>query len=434
MSVNKIERYLSNYKEAYPIDKGLELNEFDDASVKIILTRLTNNNIAELLKVGNERLRKSILRFVNLERLIQIFQLMKTDDIVDLIGLMKVNTRKQIFDEIGDTDLSSVKELLGYESDVAGGIMTTEYITLNQNITLEEAYLKVCHIAPTSEVIEEIYVTDDENKLVGKINIRDLLVPDRSLQLSSKVTRKVISVTPDVDQEEVAKLVSKYDLASMPVVSDAGIVLGVITLDDIIDVIYQEQSEDILNIGGVAKSDYVKVKAIASIAQRLPWLLVNLGTVMFAAFIVSTFEEEIERVIALAMAMPIIAGMGGNSGNQVLAMTIRNLTFEAFSSGQKFFHRVLKEVLIGAINGGLLGGGAGLIIYFRYHNLTFSMIVAIAMICNFIMANMAGLLIPTILKKLKLDPAVGSSVLVTAVTDSFGFFILLTLARNLLYR
>lgn len=310
--------------------------------------------------------------------------------------------------------------------------MTTEYITLNQNMTLEEAYFKVCSIAPKSEIIEEIYVTDESNKMIGKINIRDLLVPDRSNQLSSIITKKVISVTPDIDQEEVARIVSKYDLKAIPVVNEDNIILGVITLDDIIDVIYQEQSEDILNIGGVAQSDTVKVKVIPSIGQRFPWLLVNLGTVFFAAFVVSTFENEIERFVALAMAMPIIAGMGGNSGNQVLAMTIRNLTFDNYNTGERLSWKVAKEILIGLINGIILGGSAGVIIFIKYERLTLSVIVGVAMICNFIVANIAGLLIPTLLKKMKLDPAVGSSILITAITDSFGFFILLSLARLLI--
>ncbi len=432
MENKKIEDFLQNYRNSYPIDNCIELYKFDDDSRKKILIMLKNQDIADLLKVGDKQFRESILKLLNSSQLIEILQDMKTDDLVDLIGLLKVNKRKKIFDEIGNNELNSIKELLGYKPDVAGGIMTTEYITLNQNMTLEEAYFKVCSIAPKSEIIEEIYVTDESNKMIGKINIRDLLVPDRSNQLSSIITKKVISVTPDIDQEEVARIVSKYDLKAIPVVNEDNIILGVITLDDIIDVIYQEQSEDILNIGGVAQSDTVKVKVIPSIGQRFPWLLVNLGTVFFAAFVVSTFENEIERFVALAMAMPIIAGMGGNSGNQVLAMTIRNLTFDNYNTGERLSWKVAKEILIGLINGIILGGSAGVIIFIKYERLTLSVIVGVAMICNFIVANIAGLLIPTLLKKMKLDPAVGSSILITAITDSFGFFILLSLARLLI--
>jgi len=432
MKSRSIEEYLSKFESKYAIDNGIELREFDQKSVKIILTKLTNKNIAYLLKTGNVDLRKLIMSLIDYDRLVYIFQEMKTDDVVDIIGLLKVDKRKAIFKDIKRSDLSSIEKMLGYKSDVAGGIMTTEYITLNKNMTLEEAYLKVCKIGPKSEVIEDLYVVNDENKLIGKINIRDILVPDRTRLLTSKMNNKVISVTPDIDQEEVAKLVSKYDLVAIPVVNNDGIVLGVITLDDIIDVIYQEQAEDILNIGGVSSSEKVRVKPIPSIAQRLPWLVVNLGTVFFAAFVVSMFESEIERFVALAMAMPIIAGMGGNSGNQVLAMTIRNLMFEESIPPDKIIIKILKEILIGFINGVFLGSSAGVIIYLRYEKITLSIIVGVAMICNFIIANIAGLLVPTILKKLKLDPAVGSSVLLTAITDSFGFFILLTLARTMI--
>ncbi len=277
--------------------------------------------------------------------------------------------------------------------------MTTEYITLNENMSIEEAYLKVCKIAPKSEVVEDLYVVNSNNKLVGKINIRDILVSERTQILTTIMSKKVITVTPEVDQEEVAKLVSKYDLVAVPVISSDGIVLGVITLDDIIDVIYQEQAEDLLNIGGVSKAESIKKKAVLSISQRLPWQLVNLGTVFFAAFVVSAFESEIERIVALAIAMPIIAGMGGNSGNQVLAMTIRNLTYDDSNIAEKMYMRILKEIFIGLINGGILGSSAGFIIYLRYEEFALSIIVGVAMVCNFIVANIAGLLIPTILKK-----------------------------------
>ena len=432
MKEEKLEDFLLNYNDSFPIDNCIDLYKFDDDSIKRILEVLKNQDVADLLKVGEKSFRKLILKLLTSHHLIQVFQDMKTDDIVDLIGLLKVNKRKEIFDEIENSELNSVKELLGYKSDVAGGIMTTEYITLNQNMTLEEAFLNVCNIAPKSEVIEEMYVTNEQKKLIGKINIRDLLTPDRSNQLSSIINKKVISVTPEIDQEEVAQIVSKYDLVAIPVVNDDNVVLGVITLDDIIEVIYQEQSEDILNIGSVAQTDTVKVKVIPSIGQRLPWLFVNLGTVFFAALVVSTFESEIERFIALAMAMPIIAGMGGNSGNQVLAMTIRDLNFDNYNLGGKLHRKVLKEFFVGFINGIILGGSAGFIIYLKYERLTLSIIVGVAMICNFIIANIAGLLVPTFLKKMKRDPAVGSSILVTAITDSFGFFILLSLAKWLI--
>ncbi|MGB3366719.1 MAG: magnesium transporter [Acidaminobacteraceae bacterium] len=432
MKDKKIKDFLLLYNDSFPIDNCINLYQFDDDSIKKILKMLKDQDIADMLKVGEDNFRKSILKLLNSNQLIQVFQGMKTDDIVDLIGLLKVSKRKKIFAEIESSGLNSVKELLGYKSDVAGGIMTTEYITLDENMTLEEAFLNVCRIAPKSEVIEEMYITNEENKLIGKINIRDLLVPDRSSKLISIIDKKVLSITPEIDQEEVARIVSKYDLIAIPVVNDENIVLGVITLDDIIDVIYQEQSEDLLNIGGVAQSDTVKVKVVPSIGQRLPWLFVNLATVFFAAFVVSTFEGEIERFIALAMAMPIIAGMGGNSGNQVLAMTIRDLTFDNYNLGGKLYRKVLKEIIVGFVNGIILGAAAGVIIYIKYERIMLSLIVCVAMICNFIIANIAGLLIPTLLKKMKRDPAVGSSILVTAITDSFGFFILLSLAKWLI--
>lgn len=427
-----IEQFLNSYSESYPIDNSIALSSFDEKSIESIIAKLKDRNIAELLKVGDREVCKSILKHIEFGRIISVLNEMKTDDVVDVMGLMNVDIRKILLNEIKNNELSSVESLLGYKTDSAGGIMTTEYITLNENMSIEEAYLKVCKIAPKSEVVEDLYVVNSNNKLVGKINIRDILVSERTQILTTIMSKKVITVTPEVDQEEVAKLVSKYDLVAVPVISSDGIVLGVITLDDIIDVIYQEQAEDLLNIGGVSKAESIKKKAVLSISQRLPWQLVNLGTVFFAAFVVSAFESEIERIVALAIAMPIIAGMGGNSGNQVLAMTIRNLTYDDSNIAEKMYMRILKEIFIGLINGGILGSSAGFIIYLRYEEFALSIIVGVAMVCNFIVANIAGLLIPTILKKMKLDPAVGSSILVTAITDSFGFFILLTLARMLM--
>ncbi|GAU76729.1 Mg-Co-Ni transporter MgtE [Fusibacter sp. 3D3] len=327
-----------------------------------------------------------------------------------------------------ERDSKEVQMLLGFKSDSAGGIMTTQYISLRSDLTIKDAFVKIKAIGPKTEVIETIFVVNQHNELIGTADLRDVLIaPDDSI-LESIMDENALYVYPETDQEEVSLLVSKYDLKAIPVVNKKHIILGIITVDDIIDVIVDEQTEDLLMLSGVSKDEAVGSKLAVSIRRRLPWLIINLATAFLASFTVGLFEDVIVQVVALAAAMPIVAGMGGNAGTQTLSIVIRSIALGQVNL-KKDWKYIFNEIALGFVNGATTGFITGFVLYLRYGNLFLSLIIFIAMIGNLVIAGFFGFLIPLLLKKLKLDPAVSSSIFLTTATDVGGFFIFLGLAK-----
>jgi magnesium transporter len=309
--------------------------------------------------------------------------------------------------------------------------MTTQYIALKETLTVKDALGKIKLIGPKTEVIETIYAIDINNRLSGSIDLRDILISDDSTLLMNIMDRNVLSVRPETDQEEVSLLVSKYDLKALPVVNAKKAILGIITVDDVIDVIVKEQTEDLLMISGVSKDERVGSKLSISIQRRLPWLFINLATAFLASFTVGIFEDVISQVVALAAAMPIVAGMGGNAGSQTLSIVIRGLALGEINIVDDW-KIVFKELALGFINGLSTGLMTGFILFLRYGNYYLGLIILVAMTANLMIAGFFGFIIPLILKRLNLDPAISSSIFLTTATDVCGFFIFLGLAKMFL--
>ena len=307
------------------------------------------------------------------------------------------------------------------------GIMTTEYIALYQNLTVKEAMKKIKEITPKTEYIQTIYVMNTNKKIKGTVDLRDIIIADESLKLEDIAEENFIYVEPELDQEEVARIVSKYDLNAVPVLNNSKRMLGIIMVDDIVDVLVEEQTEDILKMGGVAKEETLDSTLLESIKMRLPWLLVNLITAFLASLTVKAFENTIAKVVALSAIMSIVTGMGGNAGTQTVSIIIRNLAIGKVKF-KEVGHLILKEVVLGLINGAVIGLVTGVIVTMIYHNIYLGLIIFLAMIGNLIISGFFGLVIPIALEKLKIDPALSSSIFLTTATDVLGFFLFLSLA------
>ncbi|MEG2770310.1 MAG: magnesium transporter, partial [Oscillospiraceae bacterium] len=327
---------------------------------------------------------------------------------------------------VGDQKL--MQQLLGYDEDTAGGIMTTEYIALNENLSAENALKKIKQIAPKTEVIEVIFIINASRELVGTADLRDILVAKDDTVMAEIMNDNVITVYPETDQENVSLLVSKYDLKAIAVINRKNSLLGIVTVDDIIDVIVEEHTEDMLRMGGVNEGENINSSLGESIKMRLPWLFVNLLTAFLASFTVSLFEGTIAQVVALAAAMPIVAGMGGNAGTQTLSIVIRSIALGEIDLKHNW-KLLLKEVCLGLFNGAATGAVTGAILFLRYQNPWLGLIIFAAMIGNLVIAGFFGFVIPLVLKALKQDPALASAVFLTTATDVFGFFIFLGLAQ-----
>ncbi len=412
-------------------DMVYELEAVKQKDFERILLEMGNEVVAKLLREGDIYFCRRVLACLNDDRLIEVFKHLKVDDITDNIGYLKTSRRKRLLDKFSSQNAETIIGLLGYDAESAGGIMTTDYITVPVASTIFDVYKKVREIGPVTEVIDEIYVVDSSNGLLGKLNIRALFMFPNKEEIQYIMEKEVLHVSPNDDREEVAVFAAKHNLLNVPVVDRNNVILGVITSDDILDNMYMEQTEEVLNLGGVINHGHLDTSLKKSLIKRVPWLIVNLFSVFIAAFVIGMFDNEIERFVGLAMAMPVIAGMGGNSGNQVLAITIRSIALGRLNL-KEHWTRLFGEIMIAVIYGTFLGLVAAGVFYIKYKSIKFSVVILISMICNFILANSIGLLFPLILKRMKIDPASGSSILLTAFTDSMGFLIFLSLSRLLL--
>jgi len=414
-------------KQIFPIDIALALEYSTEEELKTFKKFTTPEFHARVLEQAKEKLQLRLLRHFDYSEAVHLFTKMSKDDVVDTIGSLPTNLRRELLHQMKVSEFVTIEELLSYSPKSAGGIMTTEFIAVNESMNAKEALDVVIAEGYESEVIETIFVLNQKNELMGTADLRDILASDRTVLMRDITNENHLSVFPDTDQEKVSLIVSKYDLKAVAVVNQSNNLLGIITVDDIIDVIVEEQTEDILRLGGVSGQETTGGTLIQSIRRRIPWLIINLGTAFLAAFTVTLFESVIAQVVALASSMSIVTGMGGNAGNQTLSVVIRSIALGELEL-KKSWHRVFREIAIGIVQGAIVGLFAGIILYFKVGNPMIGFIIFLAMIGNMVVASTSGFLIPLILKHFNFDPALGSSIFLTASTDVLGFFFFLGLA------
>lgn len=378
-----------------------------ECSVDVVVKVVDSFSVAELIKIVAE---------------------LKSDDAVDVIGYADFGKQKAILNSMKLNDKVQYRTLLGYEKDSAGGLMTTEFIALKASLTVSEAIKKLRSIEHDSDdYFDIIYIVDVNKKLAGFVRLKELVLSPSTQLISDIMDTHVISAKASDDQEDVADLVQKYDLSAIPVVNNNNNILGIVTVDDVIDVLIEEQEEDYLKFGGVMNDPETEDTIISSIKARLPWLCINLFTAFLAAFVVSRFDFVISQVVALAVAMPIVAGMGGNAGTQALSVMIRNIAVNDASLATEW-KKTYREIGVGLVNGMVTGLVAGIALSFAYSNYFLGVVLLLSMIGNMVLACVVGFTVPLVLKKLNFDPALASSIFLTTATDIFGFFLFLGLA------
>lgn len=415
------------FEEYHPVDIALEVEDLDDEELETFLGLVSNENMALLLESAEDELNAKIMESITNDDLIDIFTHMENSIVADLLGVLSTARRKAILSLMKSADKNILKMILSFDEESAGGIMTTNFIAIKENLTAEEAIKKLRTISPETEIIDEIFVTDDYHRLQGIVTIRDLLVSNAKTPLKDILKEVDFYVYGTDDQEVAANLFSKYELDILPVVNSNMAVLGVITSDDIIAVIEQEHNEDILQMHGVNADEVYDSTWFDSFKSRIPWLIVNLITAFLASSVVKGFESTISQVVVLSAAMPIVTGMGGNAGSQTLSIILTSLARGELSLKEDY-KLIFKEIFLGLFEGAIIGVLAASVFVFWHHNIYLGFILLLAMIANMIIACSMGFLIPLILDKMKIDPAIASSIFLTTFTDVFGFFIFLGLA------
>jgi len=434
----------------------LLIQEEDDKTLKSVLDKLHEADIAQILDNLNEDQQQYVIHLLEIETAASVISEMdaeshpeelisnldtslaasiigemETDDATDLISLLTEEAQDRVLNQVDKEDAADIRQLMEYSEDTAGGIMNTDLISVPSYFSKKEAVEEVIRQSEEVENFYYVYIIDRQDILVGILSLKDLIRAKPFMIMDEIMEKDIITINVHEDQEEVARVIRKYNLPSLPVVDDEGKLLGRITFDDIMDVIEEENTEDLLMIAGVSVDEELRGGWLDAVKSRMPWLLVNLFTASIAGLVIFSFQNVIDRLIILASYMPIIAGVAGNGATQALAVTIRRLSTDSVAKGQ-FFNVIIKEVLVGLTNGLLIGFCISMVAYFTNSDLRLGLVVFTAMTLNLFIAGLAGSSIPLLFEKLNIDPAIASSIFITAFTDILGFTLLLGLASQIL--
>ncbi|TDJ15712.1 MAG: magnesium transporter [Deltaproteobacteria bacterium] len=412
-----------------PLLSGLTRDEV--ATVVDLLFR--QRRAARVLRELPSEMLPEIFEAITDERLARVLDRLEIDDLLELVEWIPEERRQTVIDLLPEQSRSELEKADLYPESSAGRVMMTNFVSLDAKMTAEEAIEALRARSDDDESILYLYVVDEMHALRGVVPIRRLVSAPPARMIRDMMIPDPVSVEADTDQEEVAKIVARYDLLAVPVTDVDGRMLGVITVDDVIDVITEEATEDMYHLAGLSEQDRVFTPAHLSIRKRLPWMLVNLGTCFLAAWVVGLFERTLEQVVALAIFMPVVAGMGGNGGTQALTVITRGIALgeTEFSSAAR---AALKELAVGIVIGITTGIVSAGIAYLTVGSPAIGIALFLAMVVTMAVAGLLGAIVPLFLKAIHLDPALGAGVIVTTFTDVFAFFSFLGIATLLLDR
>ena len=368
---------------------------------------------------------------MKIEDIVRILESMPADDVADIIGRLPEEKSQTILDKMKKAESEEVEDLLRYEDDTAGGIMVPDFIALREDVTAREAIESLQTEHSDVEMAFYLYVVDEYGKLVGVSSLRQLVVVSPETPLKEFMTTDVFSVQTDMDQEEVARLVARYDILAVPVIDGSNRLMGIVTVDDVIDILRKEATEDILKMAG-AGEEFVETKTILKSTRiRLPWLFASCLGGIFAFFIIGQFESSLSKIAYLAAFIPVIMGMGGNIGTQSSTIVVRGLATGRIHA-RDIWTVVYKELSIGLILGLVYGLLIGSVAQFRYNMEALALSVALAVLCSMSIAALVGSLVPMGFARINIDPAVATGPLVTTAIDIISVFFYFLIATTLL--
>ena len=374
---------------------------------------------------------QDLIEDMPVEAIVEILESMPADDVADILGRLPEDRSQEILDKMKKAESEEVEDLLRYDDDTAGGIMVPDFIALKEDVTAREAIESLQKEHSDVEMAFYLYVVDEYGKLVGVSSLRQLVVVAPETPLKEFMSTDVFSVQTDMDQEEVARIVARYDILAVPVVDDANRLVGVVTVDDVIDILRKEATEDILKMAGVGE-EFVETKSIfKSTRIRLPWLFASCIGGLFAFFIIGKFESSILKYAYLAAFIPVIMGMGGNIGTQSSTIVVRGLATGRLNV-RDIWSVVLKELCIGVILGLVYGALIGSVAQLRYSVMALAISVALAVISSMSVAALVGSLVPMAFARINIDPAVATGPFVTTAIDIISVFFYFKIATTLL--
>ena len=402
------------------------INLLPRSEIKSFIEFIENDFNPEILSELEEHIREEVINFLGPTHVAEFLQKLETDDAVHVIEDLDENDKNIILNKIPDIERKDLELSLNYPEDSAGRLMSVDFVSLTPNMNVGEAIdsFRISDDLPIE--FYEIYLVNDSSKPIAAISLSNIIRSSRDKSLKDLESHELIMISADMDRELVAYQFERFDLVSAPVIDDKGSLIGVITADDIVEVFKDEAGEDIKLLGGVGDED-ITDSVIETSSNRFSWLFVNLITAVIASIVIGFFGRTIEEIVALAILMPIVASMGGNAGTQTLTITVRSLSTRDLIPLN--YKRIInREILVSLLNGLLFAIIIGVLSAMWFSNFGLGLVLAIAMVINMVTAGFAGIIIPLILNKLGIDPALASSVFVTTVTDVVGFMVFLGLA------
>ncbi len=402
--------------EALPLEQRLDVWELVKAE-----------RDGEILLEVSDAVRQTLIADMDSEELLAAAEQLDTDEMADLAADLPKDVLQDLLDSLDARNRERLESALAHDEDSVGALMDFDIVTIREDITLEVALRYLRRIGTLPDHTDKLFVVDRNDILFGVLPLKRLVVCDLDLSVAEIMSDDAVVFHPGDLADDAVKAFERYDLVTAPVVDANNRLVGRLTVDTVMDYIREEADSDILSMAGLREEEDIFSSVWNSVKNRWAWLAINLVTAFFASRVIGVFENSIERIVALAALMPIVAGIGGNSGNQTTTMIVRGLAL-----GQIAAHNMrallLKELGVAVLNGLIWGGMLGLLAFALYHNILLGVVLTSAMTLNLLLAAVMGVLIPFTMTRFGRDPAVGSSVLITAVTDSGGFFIFLGLA------
>lgn len=417
--------------ELHPADIARVLEGLPPESRETAWKGVDVDKMGEVLLELPESVRADLLAVLDDQTVVAAVRDLDTDDIADLIPELSDSLIAEILFALDKQDRQRLDTALSFADDTAGGLMNLDVVTVRENITVEVVLRYLRRRGELPEHTNNLFVVDRTDRLLGVLPLAKLLTTDAEQRVAQIMERDFIMFQAQAPDREVAAAFERYNLLSAPVVDESNRLLGRITVDDAVDVLREEADREILQLAGLREGEDLFATLWQTVRNRWPWIAINLVTAFIASRVVGLFEGTIERLVALASLMPIVAGVGGNSGNQTITMIVRALALGRISEVNA---RVLfaKEIGVSLLNGVVWGGLLGVITYLLYGSVPLGLVMAAAITLNLMLAAVAGVFIPLARHRLGRDPAQGSSVMITAITDSGGFLIFLGLATLIL--
>ncbi len=424
-----IEKAAEAIASVHPADRADLYERLDPELREAFLSVLSSEAMGELLEYLEEEVRERVVERMPRVSLARVLDKTSQDAAVDVLRTLGPAEMARVLSAM--TTAKEITPLLEHADESAGGLMTRGYVALHPEMTAQQAVTFLRLRKPVVEEAYYLYVLDAGNRLLGVVNLRELLISDLDTPIVDVMTKDSITVNPDTDQEEVARLIQHYRLRALPVVDEQGVLSGIVTADDAMEVASEEATEDMYRMVGLLSDDSVYAPLTVSARRRIPWLGINVVAVFLAAAMVAAFEDTIAKAAALAVFMPVVAGLGGNSGIQTITIVVRSMALGEIKAGDAV--RVLmKEAAIGLVKGVIFGLIIGLVAWAWQAEPWWGLVVGVALMLNMLVAGLLGAVIPLGLRGLKLDPAIASGIFLTALTDVMGFLFLLGLGALLI--